>query len=41
MADTKLPPGGGAGSAEDRAAEEALFYHEADLNAAWTGAHTG
>jgi heme/copper-type cytochrome/quinol oxidase subunit 3 len=40
MADTKVPPagGGGAGSAEDRAAEEALFYHEADLNAAWTGA---
>jgi heme/copper-type cytochrome/quinol oxidase subunit 3 len=36
-------PGGPAGpggpqGAEDRAAEEALFYHEADLNAAWTGA---
>ncbi|HEX4062818.1 MAG TPA: hypothetical protein VHY58_17510 [Streptosporangiaceae bacterium] len=35
-------PGGGSGErsggAEERAAEEALFYHEADLNAAWTGA---
>jgi heme/copper-type cytochrome/quinol oxidase subunit 3 len=42
MADTKSPPpAGGQGSpteASQRAAEEALFYHEADLNAAWTGA---
>jgi heme/copper-type cytochrome/quinol oxidase subunit 3 len=40
MADTKLPPTatGGSGTPQDRAAEEALFYHEADLNAAWTGA---
>lgn len=46
MADTTMPsggfparrePSGGPGSAADRAAEEALFYHEADLNAAWTG----
>ncbi|HEY1914539.1 MAG TPA: hypothetical protein VGH27_03095 [Streptosporangiaceae bacterium] len=28
----------GQGTAEEREAEEALFYHEADLNAAWTGA---
>jgi heme/copper-type cytochrome/quinol oxidase subunit 3 len=39
MADTKSPPPAGSpGEAEQRAAEEALFYHEADLNAAWTGA---
>jgi heme/copper-type cytochrome/quinol oxidase subunit 3 len=32
------PPGGsGQGTAGQREAEEALFYHEADLNAAWTG----
>jgi heme/copper-type cytochrome/quinol oxidase subunit 3 len=37
---TTPPPGGtgGTGSAAEREAEEALFYHEADLNAAWTGA---
>jgi heme/copper-type cytochrome/quinol oxidase subunit 3 len=40
MADTKPPPSapGPADSPEQREAEEALFYHEADLNAAWTGA---
>src|SRR5487761_1871252 len=42
MADTKSPPpAGGPGNPQEatqRAAEEALFYHEADLNAAWTGA---
>ena len=42
MADTKSPPpAGGPGNpteATERAAEEALFYHEADLNASWTGA---
>jgi heme/copper-type cytochrome/quinol oxidase subunit 3 len=39
MADTTTPPpaSAGAGSEAERAAEEALFYHEADLNAAWTG----
>jgi heme/copper-type cytochrome/quinol oxidase subunit 3 len=31
----------GQGTAEEREAEEALFYHEADLNAAWTGARLG
>jgi hypothetical protein len=38
MADTKPPPAGTPSEAGQRAAEEALFYHEADLNAAWTGA---
>jgi heme/copper-type cytochrome/quinol oxidase subunit 3 len=40
VADTKSPPPspGSAGTPDQRAAEEALFYHEADLNAAWTGA---
>ncbi len=42
MADTKSPPPAGSQGnpteATQRAAEEALFYHEADLNAAWTGA---
>jgi heme/copper-type cytochrome/quinol oxidase subunit 3 len=40
VADTKPPPAspGSAGTPEERAAEEALFYHEADLNASWTGA---
>ncbi len=39
MAETTSPPpaGGPGSSADGRAAEEALFYHEADLNAAWTG----
>jgi heme/copper-type cytochrome/quinol oxidase subunit 3 len=38
MAETTTPPpAGGARDADQRAAEEALFYHEADLNAAWTG----
>jgi heme/copper-type cytochrome/quinol oxidase subunit 3 len=35
---TSPPPVGGADTPESRAVEEALFYHEADLNAAWTGA---
>jgi heme/copper-type cytochrome/quinol oxidase subunit 3 len=40
MTDLATPPPGapGQGTAEEREAEEALFYHEADLNAAWTGA---
>lgn len=42
MADTMPTPSApgapGGDSPEQREAEEALFYHEADLNAAWTGA---
>ena len=40
MTDVATPPPGprGQGTAEEREAGEALFYHEADLNAAWTGA---
>jgi len=40
-ASTTPPPAGAPGrpaeNPAERAAEEALFYHEADLNAAWTG----
>jgi heme/copper-type cytochrome/quinol oxidase subunit 3 len=35
---TSPPPASGPERAAERAAEEALFYHEADLNASWTGA---
>src|SRR6202453_3375814 len=40
MADTTVPEGTapGSGAAATRATEEAAFYHEAALNASWTGA---
>lgn len=37
MAELTAPGGGGAAGAATRAAEEKAFYHEAALNAAWTG----